>query len=59
MSDAQSIYYSQNVADSTVWTYSKDPHTLIYQIRLYNTVTQAISVVSSGRGGAARPMFEF
>ena len=54
--DGGSVYYSKNTADPSVFQYSKDPNKGIYSIYRYDYVTSTSTLISSGGGGAARPI---
>lgn len=54
--DGKALYYSKNVADSTVFNYNKDPHAGIYSIFKFDLASGTTSTISSGPGGAARPI---
>jgi Tol biopolymer transport system component len=54
--DGKSLLYSKNTADSTVFNYNKDPHAGIYSIFKYDISSGSTTTISSGPGGAARPI---
>ncbi len=53
--DGRYVYFSEDVDGAGYFTYNKDPHSGIYNIRRYDTQLGEIEDIISGPGGAVRP----